>query len=77
MKIISTIPGIFMSIFRRRKQLPVPLGRWKLTSNSYEIYEKLDRSNYDHCGPCGNIQIYEEKTNKQSKLPAVRTIRKI
>ena len=30
-----------------------PLGRWQLDYCDKKIFRKLDMSNEDHCGPCG------------------------
>jgi len=33
--------------------LPKPLGRWKIEDCNHKINDKIDLSNEDHCGPCG------------------------
>lgn len=33
------------------------LGRWKLESCDKKIGNKVDWSNTDHCGPCGNEKL--------------------
>ena len=53
-----------------------PLGRWQIDYCDKKINRKLDMSNEDHCGPCGqylitpsnrkqtfNLDTDEEKTN--------------
>jgi hypothetical protein len=48
-----------------------PLGRWQVDYCDKKISRKLDLSNEDHCGPCGQYLISnslktdpdEEKTN--------------
>lgn len=35
------------------KDLPKPLGRWKIENCTNKINNKIDLSNEDHCGPCG------------------------
>jgi len=32
-----------------------PLGRWNIVYCNETIYRKIDLSNEDHCGPCGNF----------------------
>ena len=32
---------------------PVVLGRWKIENCNKKINNKIDMSNEDHCGPCG------------------------
>ena len=51
-----------------KKELPKPLGRWKIESDITQINNKIDLSNEDHCGPCGQyalekIQCIKNKTN--------------
>ena len=44
------------------------LGRWGLEYNSKKINRKIDWSNEDHCGPCGQLAINKlEKINKLAK----------
>jgi hypothetical protein len=42
------------------------LGRWDLDSCNKKINTKIDFSNEDHCGPCG--QYILEKTKENQKL---------
>ena len=35
------------------KDLPKPVGRWKIEYCNKKINNKIDLSNEDHCGPCG------------------------
>ena len=35
------------------KDIPKPLGRWKIENCNKQINNKIDLSNEDHCGPCG------------------------
>ena len=34
------------------------LGRWKIESCDKKINNKIDLSNEDHCGPCGQYNIF-------------------
>ena len=43
-----------------------PLGRWNIDYCDNKINKKVDLSNEDHCGPCGN----------QSMLQSSREIKK-
>lgn len=49
-----------------RKELPRPLGRWKIEDCNVKIINKIDLSNEDHCGPCGNYAL--SVLNKNQKL---------
>jgi len=35
------------------KDFPKPNGRWKIDYCNTKINTKIDLSNEDHCGPCG------------------------
>jgi len=39
------------------KELPKPLGRWKIENCNMQINNKIDLSNEDHCGPCGQYAL--------------------
>ena len=36
-----------------------PLGRWNLHDNNH--IRRIDNSNVDHCGPCGNSHLTRQK----------------
>lgn len=42
------------------QELPKPLGRWKIDYCNKKINNKVDLSNEDHCGPCGNHKIKKD-----------------
>ena len=60
MKFIRIIIEKFIS-----KELPKPLGRWKIEECNKKMNYKIDLSNEDHCGPCGQYVL--EKTNLINK----------
>ena len=39
------------------KEIPKPMGRWKLDYCNTKLNNKIDLSNEDHCGPCGQYAI--------------------
>ena len=41
------------------------LGRWDLDSCNKKINTKIDFSNEDHCGPCGQYILEKTKENKK------------
>jgi hypothetical protein len=49
------------------KQLPKPLGRWKIEECNKKMNNKIDLSNEDHCGPCGQYAL-EKIASKNNKL---------
>lgn len=48
-----------------KKYMPVeiqkPLGRWKIETCNTQINNKIDLSNEDHCGPCGQYALEKMK----------------
>ena len=40
-----------------KKEAPKPLGRWGLDYCHTKLNQKIDLSNEDHCGPCGQYAI--------------------
>jgi hypothetical protein len=39
------------------KEVPKPLGRWRIENSNNQLNHKIDLSNEDHCGPCGQYAI--------------------
>jgi hypothetical protein len=39
------------------KELPKPVGRWSIENCSVRTNNKIDLSNEDHCGPCGQYAL--------------------
>lgn len=58
----------FINIIKKfiPKELPKPVGRWRTESCNTKINQKVDLSNEDHCGPCGQYALtkIEMKDNK-------------
>lgn len=44
------------------------LGRWKLEYCDKKINKKVDLSNEDHCGPCGNYVLNDQSKNMEIHL---------
>jgi hypothetical protein len=51
-----------------RKDLPKPLGRWNIDYCNKKINNKIDLSNEDHCGPCGQYAITKIDENIKNKI---------
>jgi hypothetical protein len=45
----------------KKKDIPMPLGRWKIEKCNTQITNKIDLSNEDHCGPCGQYALEKIK----------------
>ena len=39
------------------KEAPKPMGRWQIDYCNIKMNNKIDLSNEDHCGPCGNYAL--------------------
>jgi len=48
------------------KQLPKPLGRWKIEDCNKKMNHKIDLSNEDHCGPCGQYALEKIKLKNKN-----------
>ena len=53
------------------KQLPKPLGRWKIEECNKKMNSKIDLSNEDHCGPCGQYAL-DKITSKDNKIIVIQ-----
>ena len=51
------------------KEVAKPVGRWKIENCHIKMNHKIDLSNEDHCGPCGQyvLEKIESKNNKNNK----------
>jgi len=62
MKYITTILKRIFS-----KELPKPMGRWKIENCNVQMNNKIDLSNEDHCGPCGQYALKKIESNEKQK----------
>ena len=54
----------FIRIFVKRvmgRENPLPIGRWKRETCMKTLNYKVDMSNEDHCGPCGQYALKKTK----------------
>lgn len=51
------------------KEAPKPVGRWSVEYCNTKMNHKVDLSNEDHCGPCGQYALTKIKNdcNKQNQ----------
>ena len=56
MKFITYILNKFKS-----NDLPIQLGRWRIENCNTIMSNKIDLSNEDHCGPCGQYALEKVK----------------
>ena len=45
------------------KDIPRPVGRWRIENCNNQMNHKIDLSNEDHCGPCGQYALEKVNTN--------------
>jgi hypothetical protein len=55
------------------KEIPKPVGRWRIENCNSIMNHKIDLSNEDHCGPCGQyalekIELTNNEKNKNSDI---------
>jgi len=56
MKFIATLIKKITS-----KDVSRPLGRWRIENCNTQLNHKIDLSNEDHCGPCGQYALEKVK----------------
>lgn len=49
------------------KRIPKPVGRWGIENCNSRINHKIDLSNEDHCGPCGQYALEKIKLINNKK----------
>lgn len=59
-----------------KKEYPTPLGRWNIDYCNTKLYQKVDLSNEDHCGPCGQYIITKTKENTTGEEIKLHTFTK-
>jgi hypothetical protein len=50
------------------KDLPKPVGRWRVENCNTQMNTKIDLSNEDHCGPCGQYALEKIELKKMTQL---------
>ena len=51
------------------KDLPIPVGRWRIENCNKQMNHKIDLSNEDHCGPCGQYALDKIRSTNQQYPP--------
>jgi len=55
---MSLIKSLFQKFIREDKKI---LGRWNIEYCDKKMNHKIDMSNEDHCGPCGQFILNKTK----------------
>jgi hypothetical protein len=67
---INYIPKFIQSIFKKFvKDDKKVLGRWNLENCDKKMNFKIDLSNEDHCGPCGQYILH--KSTKENNIKKI------
>ena len=66
MKYLKNILKNITSILEKQmpKELPKPMGRWTIENCNKKTDNKIDLSNEDHCGPCGQYALTKIEIKK-------------
>ena len=49
------------------KELPKPVGRWSNEYCDIKMNQRVDLSNEDHCGPCGQYLLSKKESTETHK----------
>ena len=63
MKYLTTILKRFLP-----KEIPKPLGRWSTDYCDKKMIQKVDLSNEDHCGPCGQYALIKQEMETKDNM---------
>ena len=70
--VIIYIMKYIISIIKNllQKEIPKPVGRWRIENCNTAMNNKIDLSNEDHCGPCGQyaLEKIEIRNNKNTDI---------
>ena len=61
----------FVNRFLKNDHLQKPTGRWSRDSCENKISRKVDLTNEDHCGPCGQYKIIHMDIHKNKPIENV------
>ena len=50
------------------REVPPPVGRWRREDCNTKMNQKIDLSNEDHCGPCGQYALDKTETNSNKNV---------
>jgi hypothetical protein len=73
------IKDITVSIIKKitPNNLAKPVGRWRIENCNKQLNNKIDLSNEDHCGPCGQYALVKmELQKKQIMNPELEKTKK-
>jgi hypothetical protein len=59
------VKNIFQQIMKKDKKV---LGRWNMEYCDKKMNKKIDLSNEDHCGPCGQYLLEQNKIKQKESI---------
>jgi hypothetical protein len=69
--ITNVITNVITKIFQ--KKVSNPIGRWRIEQCNIKMNHKVDLSNEDHCGPCGQYALSKIEMNKKTQCKDKKT----
>jgi len=71
LSLINHIMKFLMNLLNKLtpKEVPKPVGRWSIEQCNTKMNNRVDLSNEDHCGPCGQYALHKIDTNKMNNIP--------
>ena len=58
------------------KDISKPIGRWRIENFNKQTNNKIDLSNEDHCGPCGQYALEKVKL-KNNTITDIHVSKKV
>lgn len=55
--IMTILKNMLLKESKESKELVKPMGRWRIENCNIQTNNKIDLSNEDHCGPCGQYAL--------------------
>lgn len=72
---MKSVVNILKNMFSLRKEISKPMGRWNIDYCTKKISDKVDLSNEDHCGTCGQYAITKIKPKKNPQPSKIKPIK--
>ena len=68
MKYLTNIIKNIKTIIEKQmpKEIPKPMGRWSIEDCNKKMNNKIDLSNEEHCGPCGQYALTKTVGGRKS-----------
>ena len=74
---MNTYIKSLMSKLFPKKEMPKHMGRWRIEDCHKQTNLRVDLSNEDHCGPCGQYALSKIDSKQTALKPLEKTDKKI